>query len=374
MTTAVRRSSRPLVLVTEAKVAALLDGPDGRKLEASGVCVHDGAYYVIFDDLPGLARISDLSGRSTANQLLESGSDAKQRGFEDITYDPLNDHFYVLVEAIDEGGVFMAAVHEYDVGGRHLSRALLHFPLEASNKGLEGLSCIQRDGETFLLGLCEGNRCRAGIAGRTPGGGRIHVFALRRGRWKAVAKIKLPKGVDFVDYASVALSGDRIAVLSQSSAAVWIGTMTPAGFDIVDGGTIYEFPRDAAGTVIYCNVEGVSWAGGHLVMVSDKADADDARCREKEQSIHLFDVPTLDQEPVSATAEGAAVRVPAVFGLFQRRIHGDDASCGWRACGSARPASALRCTPTTRMTSAGSCPSRRPPIDSRWCTSIASST
>ena len=48
------------------------------------------------------------------------GGGPQWRGFEDITYDPLNDHFYVLVEAVDHGGVFMAEVHEYDADGRHL--------------------------------------------------------------------------------------------------------------------------------------------------------------------------------------------------------------------------------------------------------------
>ena len=53
--------------------------------------------------------------------------------------------------------------------------------------------------------------------------------------------------MEFVDYASVAVSGDRIAVVSQSSAAVWIGTMAAAGFGIVDGGMIYEFPATPPG-------------------------------------------------------------------------------------------------------------------------------
>ena len=73
-----------------------------------------------------------------------------------------------VAEPVEQLRGHLAEVHEYDAQGRHLSRAVLEFRLPSSNKGLEGLSCIQRDGETFLLGLCEGNKCKSGAAGRTP--------------------------------------------------------------------------------------------------------------------------------------------------------------------------------------------------------------
>src|SRR3954453_23962110 len=65
--TGVGRSSEALELIVEAKVADLLDGVDAltaASLEPSGICVHDGAFYVIFDNVSVIARIEDLSARS----------------------------------------------------------------------------------------------------------------------------------------------------------------------------------------------------------------------------------------------------------------------------------------------------------------------
>ena len=116
----------------------------------------------------------------------------------------------------------------------------------------------------------------------------------RRGRpvWKSEATIRLPKDVDFVDYASVAARGDRIAVLSQSSSALWVGSLATTGFAVEEGGTIYEFPRDASDRVVYGTVEGVSWlTDDRLVMVSDRAKGN-TPARAKEQSVHVFRLPS----------------------------------------------------------------------------------
>lgn len=48
---------RQLVLVREAKLASLLAGAAGDRLEASGVLALDGRCYVIFDDAPDIARV-----------------------------------------------------------------------------------------------------------------------------------------------------------------------------------------------------------------------------------------------------------------------------------------------------------------------------
>ena len=63
---------------------------------------------------------------------------------------------------------------------------------------------------------------------------------------------------------------------SQESSALWIGRLEPASWELVDHGTVYEFPRDRKGRAIYCLVEGVSWinsASGQeqFVVVSDRA-------------------------------------------------------------------------------------------------------
>jgi len=294
--TSVRRSTKPLELVIEAKVADLLNAPDddgdgAASLEPSGVCVHEGACYLIFDDSSAIARIEDLTGRSVRNRIMDASVGDHSQDREDITFDPISGHFFVLVEAVRHHGQLLSEVLEYSPDGKRLGRAFLELVLETQNKGLEGLSCIVRDGSTFLLGLCEGNHCRGGAEGRRPGGGRIHIFKRGLHHWVHVDVIRLPKEVDFVDYASVAVSGDRIAVVSQTSSALWIGKLAVEGFAVKDGGTIYPFPNDGHGRVVYGNVEGVSWlSGDQLVMVSDKA-ARNSPALVKERSIRLFALP-----------------------------------------------------------------------------------
>jgi hypothetical protein len=197
---------RQLELVREAKVFNILGKRLDARLEASGVLAKDGLFYVIFDNMPHIAR---------------------------------------------------------------------------------------RDGQIYLLGLCEGNRCRGGDEGRIPGGGRVHVFRRGDRHWERVGKIRLPETVLFEDYSGIALAGDRIAVISQESSALWIGNLAPSDWQVTGPGTCYALPRGADGGIVYGTVEGVSWpAPDQLVMVSDKAKPEhDPRCRDKDQSIHIFRVP-----------------------------------------------------------------------------------
>ena len=95
-----------------------------------------------------------------------------RRGFEDITYDPSADRFYVLIESLRRGrAAYMAAVQEYDAAFRYTGSAWLDFPLDRPNKGLEGLTCVHRDGQIYLLGLCEGNRCKEARRAVSPAAG-----------------------------------------------------------------------------------------------------------------------------------------------------------------------------------------------------------
>ena len=283
-----------LELVREAKVLDILGPRLDERLEASGVLAKDGLFYVIFDNLPHIALIDpELSAAAAANDVIEQkkGHDS---GFEDIAYDPQHGRFYVLIESLPRGhGTHMAKVQEYDADFRYLGQAWLDFPLDRENKGLEGLTCVHRDGQTYLLGLCEGNRCRGGKEGEIPGGGRVHVFQRGDRQWERVGKIRLPETVLFVDYSGIAVAGDRIAVISQMSSALWVGQLAPSGWEVTGAGTCYALPRGADGGIVYGTAEGVSWmAPDQLVMVSDKAKPEqDRRCRDKDQSIHIFRIP-----------------------------------------------------------------------------------
>jgi hypothetical protein len=291
---AAHTAMQQLELVREAKIFGLLDGSLDPRLEASGVLAKDGLFYVIFDNLPHIACIGPELARAASDNHMIMQERGHREGFEDITYDPWSGRFYVLIESLRSGrGAYMAAVQEYDARFRYIGSAWLDFPLDRPNKGLEGLTCVHRDGRTYLLGLCEGNRCKGGPEGRVPGGGRIQVFLRGRRNWDRVDKIRLPETVLFEDYSGIAVSGDRIAVISQVSSALWLGHLAPDGWQVTGAGTTYALPRDADRNIVYGTAEGLSWiAPDQVVMCSDKAKPDqDHRCRAKDQSIHVFRIP-----------------------------------------------------------------------------------
>jgi hypothetical protein len=283
-----------LELIREAKIFGILEGSLRPRLEASGVLARDGLFYVIFDNLPHIACIGPELSRTARDNHMIMQERGHQRGFEDIAYDSQSGRFYVLIESLRRGRAkFMAAVQEYDANFGYIGSSWLDFPLDRPNKGLEGLTCVHREGQTYLLGLCEGNRCQGGAAGRIPGGGRIHVFRRGGRNWDRVGKIRLPGTVLFEDYSGIAAAGDRIAVVSQVSSALWLGYLAPDGWQVMGPGTTYALPRDADGSVVYGTAEGVSWiADDQVVMCSDKAKPDqDRRYRAKDQSIHIFRIP-----------------------------------------------------------------------------------
>jgi len=284
---------RQLVLVREAKLASLLAGAAGDRLEASGVLALDGRCYVIFDDAPDIARVEATLSPAAGSGLIRQPR-GRRAGFEDIAHDAVAGRFFVLVEARPRGRGFMAEVQEYDERFGYLGRAWLQFPLDGPNKGLEGLTCVHRDGRTYLLGLCEGNRCRDGEEGRRPGGGRVQVFERGLRHWDRVATVRLPATLDFEDHSSLAVAGDRLAVVSQTSSALWVGRIRPSSWEVAGQGTVWAFPTDPEGRVVYCNVEGVSWLSADtVVVVSDRAkrNGQDERCRAKDRSIHVFTLP-----------------------------------------------------------------------------------
>jgi len=101
--------------------------------------------------------------------------------------------------------------------------------------------------------------------------------------------------LSFEDYSSIAADGDRIAVVSQVASALWVGRLAPSGWDVADEGVTYAFPRNAQDQVVYCTIEGVSWITPYrIAVVSDKAKSTQSkRCRDKDQSIHIFEIPCM---------------------------------------------------------------------------------
>lgn len=299
-----RDHGRPLRLVREARVAELL-GRDAR-LEASGVLVRDGVCLVVSDNTGTVAVLDDRLARPGPHRALPLRG-GRGTGYEDVTADTATDRLFVLIEALPEGPPYRACVEEYDGRYRLVASKPVDVPLDHANKGIEGLSCVRRHGRTHLLGLCEAD-------------GRIRVLVEGDTRWDPVATLRLPRDLGFRDYAGIAVSGDRIVVVSQESSALWTGRLDPDAWTVDGEGTVHDFPRDDEGRPRYAEVEGVSWLGPRrVVVVSDRAKRRArAGARRHEQSIAVFDLPRPTPEPPPR-------RDLPVRGLFQQRFDGDHA-------------------------------------------------
>ena len=277
--------SGKLELVREEKLFRLLPGrSESSRLEASGVAlVDDKTALVVFDNLNQVARIDLSLKRRAGNRLMPAPSLGS--GFEDIAIDSRHGRVFCLIEAIEDfDGFLRGFVAEYDRAGHFLRCARLHTRFQKANKGFEGLAHAWRGGREHLYALCESN------VGRSAGAGRIDVFIRARDAdWQASHRIRLPKKVEFKDYAALAYRDRQLAVVSQESARLWVARVDEQARALVPGSdAVYRFPSKS-----YGNVEGIAWLSRDtLVAVSDrKKRQQPARCAEKDQSIHLFRIP-----------------------------------------------------------------------------------
>jgi hypothetical protein len=289
-----------LELVKEARLADLLVEVMDGQYEASGVHQHDGRLYIVFDNYPNIACLTaDLTAPPESSVLIRQRGE--RIGYEDITFQSFQRRWYCLIEATEyEPDLYHSRIEEYDETFRFIESVELNFKIKGSNKGIEGLSRMRYKDEDYLLALCEGNACKSGAAGREGGKGRILLFQRGIRRWEHVGTAKLPKSVDFIDYSSLDLWDRWIAVVSQESSAVWIARMKPdpAGLDDLweDEGRVYVFPRDKKGRPLYCNIEGITWLSEtQIAVVSDKAKAgkQPAHCVDRDQAVHIFNIPAV---------------------------------------------------------------------------------
>ena len=287
--------ARPLLtLVAQQKLSAFIRPPKGSAvLEASGVIAKDGDYYIVFVNIRRLARVnSALQLASTEHGWFGPSRDGE--GYEDLAFSPHTRRFYLLIEAEKHpDGTYKPLIDECDEQGGYKKRRWVDVAFDQRNTGMEGLSAVRWQGRDYLLGLCEGNGGHGGRKGTQPGRGLIHVLRRAGTAWISVAKIALPPNVKFEDYSAVAIRGRRIAVLSQQTSRLWIGTLRCSDWTITDRGTVYDFPRSRKGKRKYRTLEGLCWLSANsFVMVSDLAKADySTRCRKHDQSIHLFRLP-----------------------------------------------------------------------------------
>ncbi|SBO43948.1 hypothetical protein [Cyanobium sp. NIES-981] len=285
--------SRKLELIREEKLHKLLPGKNPRsRLEASGVyAINESTCYVIFDNLNEVALIDTSLKSKSQNRIipvLNVGT-----GFEDITYDPHKEIFYLIIEALkDANGDFHGLAGEYKRDLTFCSCRLLDVAFAKKNKGFEGVEHLWRDGNEYLVGLWED---ALNQDDQRQGTGLLHLFLKADdGAWTKEFAIELPSTAQFKDYAAIAKRGNQVTVLSQSSRRIWIGKLNEAadGF-AADAGIVYRFPSKH-----YANVEGVSWlSDNELVMVSDRRKNDHNKKDQskgdasKDQSIHIFRIP-----------------------------------------------------------------------------------
>jgi hypothetical protein len=270
-----------LELVQEARISEFLKDPGDKRYEASGVHLKDGYFHIIFDDDPHLLRLRpDWLQADEAPELLDlQGTGA---GYEDITFRSSTNCWYCLIEAAEtKSGDTMPRLDEFDESFAFIKSYWLEFPLQAGNKGFEGLSTLRYAGDDYLLGLCEGNDCKGGSAGRQPGKGRIQAFKWTAENWEHVGTIKLPESVRFKDYASLDFRNGYLTVISQASSAMWVGRLClhPAGLEDL-------------------------FADDRQPVVSDKGKPDQpGRCARKDQSVHIFRLPDGSQPVIQPPLE-----------------------------------------------------------------------
>jgi hypothetical protein len=288
------RSGPVLTLVAERALREFIPPPkDSNVLEASGVVARGGYYYVVFDNIRRIARVHrGLEPGSPKHAWF--GKTRQGDGYEDIAYSRHTRRFYLLIEAEKHpDGTYKSQIDECDQTARYKRRRWVDFVFEQRNTGMEGLSAIRVNGRDYLLALCEGNGCHGGRKGKQPGKGRIHVLRCVGRVWKSLTTIALPRSVKFEDYSAVALRGHKIAVISQQTSRLWIGTLRVKDWTIAGRGTTYDFPRTRKGKRKYCTLEGLCWLDARtFVLVSDLSKGDySKRCRKRDQSIHVFRLP-----------------------------------------------------------------------------------
>ena len=89
------------------------------------------------------------------------------------------------------------------------------------------------------------------------------------------------------------MRGRRIAVVSQQSARLWIGTLRFGDWTIAGEGETFAFPRTKKGKIKYRTLEGLCWLTDRsFVCVSDLSKRHHRRrSRKTDQSIHVFNLP-----------------------------------------------------------------------------------
>ena len=122
------------------------------------------------------------------------------------------------------------------------------------------------------------------------------MFEKKKRRWRHRRTIELPTTVPFEDYSGMSVANGRVAIVSQVNSMLWVGRFNATDWTWRDAGQLYLFPRSDKGSIRYGNIEGVGWINRtQIVTVSDrrkKSTQPDKALSEKDQSVHIFSIPT----------------------------------------------------------------------------------
>lgn len=302
--------SETLKLLLEVPFALIFPPPPS-KFEASAVILnpHHSEAYVAFDNIHSIARLAlpHASTNHTQNPTrLLSWSDTPlhfDSGFEYLAYNASSGWYLVGREAVKVNRKWHSETIDvrFEQDGKVTvgKKCVTEFEFVKQNKGFEGASVIQVGGESLLLGLCEGNFCNGGAVGRRAGNGRVVLMRrVEHGEschWETIEVVPLPAMAEFEDYSEIAVMENRVAIVSQSNSAMFVGSIdTTTGSVRFGEGRVVDFPRGRECEILYCNVEGVAWLDqGRVIAVSDSMKGKGKQqfeCREKDEMVHLFAV------------------------------------------------------------------------------------
>jgi len=304
-----------LKTVLSQPVHSLLYDLDGHKsFEASSITVVNDTMFIALDNLWSIASIHTFSSLDPKNRLIKRVNahvDGDSSQFEALFH--VDGFFYLVRESINNTatGLWQALIEKAVFGEKEykvVEECFSEQSFQTDNKGFEGAFPVKNAaGELFVLGLCEGNHCKAGKDGKDLGNGKIvvmrrNVTADGRCIWQTVRKIDVPSSANFEDFSAITIEQTewKVAISSQATGEVWIGKMSTDANGFFDEnnsklstGTVYGFNPNAQCQLQFCNVEGLHWRDeATLYSASDKMKADQPfQCLQNDQSVHLFAIP-----------------------------------------------------------------------------------
>lgn len=287
------REGPALILEREARLKDLFDD-ELKRYEASGVVLVDQRVFIVCDNAHVILSVpADLDPDDVRSYELKGKGSSD---FEGITVDRRRGRFLVVQEGVKRKGKDdTPRLWELDDEFEVDDKDWLDLELDGVRKGAEGLTHVHRDGEDYLLALMEGNDGRDRKAGRERGKGRIEIFRRSKGKYRPAGRIDLPERAFFADYAGIDVRDDRVVVISQASAQLWVGTLKPDTFEFIDEGRSFRFPEDGS-TTRYPVMEGVAWLDTQrVVVVSDRPNAPLKAAKHAQESVHVFRLPSAPE-------------------------------------------------------------------------------